>query len=223
VAARSRRHEFDSKPVRLQGGATGAHHIALLPLGLADCVSQTDRAVIVGHFLPPVGRDVSELSTRVRNSLHFALATALGKRNLALRLRPIFLSCEAANPMEVTLGTNFARALKADAFIAGEVAHQPTRYLMNIYVSDAYGLFDGPELSRDIPVDLDRPSDTEMPGDAYVAVLAALAAGLKRKDDCVNVIEVVSIIRNLVQMLPSYVEDLRKECQPHLPQAGLVR
>jgi hypothetical protein len=219
----SPRHDPQSKPVQTGSPLPVTHDIALLPLGLGACVSKADHAFIVGHFPSPAIRDVSELSVRVARTLYFGLRTELGKRNFALKLQPIFPSCEAANPSEVTLGAAFAKALGAHAFITGEVAGNAPEFLMTIYVSDAYELFGGPELGKDIPVNLDRPSEAKMPGQTHVAVLAAMAAGLKKKDDCVSAIAVISIIAELVESIPAYVEQLQKECQARLPHAGLVR
>jgi Carboxypeptidase regulatory-like domain len=224
VSASSPRHDPKGWPVQLQTNSPLAtQDIELFPLGLSACVTK-DHAFIVGHFPSPANRNVSELSKRVADSLHFALRTELQKQStLKLQRPPSFPSCEAANPSEVRLGAAFAKALGAHAFITGEIAENAPQFLMTIYVSDAYELFSEPELGKDIPINLDRPSEARMPGQTHVAILAALAAGLKEKDDCSNALTVIQIIEQLIGSVPNYLEPLQKECRARVPHAGLVR
>jgi hypothetical protein len=142
-----------------------------------------------------------------------------------LELRPSFEPCDAAKPRTSKLGANFAKALRADAFVGGNVAPAdgPSSFTMSIHVSDAHGLFSSPEIASNKGINLDNPSGASVSGETYAAVLAAIAAGLAGKDDCVAAIAVLSVAEQLVDVIPSYITSLRSSCRSRVPNAGLRR
>ena len=79
ASAHSQSHETNKSNFQVNAGTPieTAHNILLFPLGVTACRSQTNHSVIVRHFLSPVGRDFSDLPTRVAQSLDFALNTRL--------------------------------------------------------------------------------------------------------------------------------------------------
>jgi hypothetical protein len=202
----------------------------LSPLGVSACLLRegspvmTERLVIVGHFLSPIGKkDVSDLSVRVVRSLEFALNTRLQTVWLPEKLQPHFVPCDEVDPKTSRLGAPYARALRADAFISGDVADAPPKFTLNTYVSDAYDLWNVPVTAINKDVDLNNPSESSMAGETHAAVLAAIAAGFSKRNDCISAIAVLSVAEQLVDKIPSYVTKLRKDCEARLPNSGLAR
>jgi hypothetical protein len=61
----------------------------------------------------------TNLSARIARSLEYALNTRLQTVRLNLELLPSFEPCDAAKPRTARLAANFAKALRADAFVGG--------------------------------------------------------------------------------------------------------
>jgi hypothetical protein len=225
ASVRGQNYEISKTNFQVRAGTPveATHNISIFPLGVTICRSQTDHSVIVGHFLPPVGKDFSDLSARVARSLDFALNTRLQTVHLSGSLQPSFEPCDAANPKTPRLGGDFARALRADAFINGDIADGPSSFTVNTYVSDAYDLFSVPATVTNRSVDLSNPSGASMAGETHAAVLAAIAAGLAKKDDCITALTVLSVAEQLVEVVPQYMSSLRKACEARLPNRDLAR
>jgi len=227
ASARSEGHGVTRSDFQVTDGRpfNNTHDLALFPTGVTDCRSQTRHSVIVGHFLPPVGKDFVDLSTRVARSLEYALNTRLQTVRISLELLPSFEPCDAAKPRTPRFASNFAKALRADAFVGGEIAAltgSPT-FTVTIYVSDAHGLFSVPPMASNRSVDLSSPSGASITGDTYSAVLASVAAGLAKKNDCVTAIAVLAVAERLVDQIPPYLTTLRRTCETRIPNAGLIR
>jgi hypothetical protein len=227
ASARSAVHGVTKSNFQVNGGTPVATtlNIGLFPTGLTDCRSQTNHSVIVGNFLPPEGGVLSDLSTRIARSLEFALNTRLQAVRLTLALLPSFEPCDAAKPKTARLGANFAKALRADAFVAGDITHAAGSpdFTVSFLVSDAYGLFSNPEIASNKSVNLDNPSGASVSGETHAAVLAAIAAGLAGKDDCVTAITVLSVAERLIDVIPPYITKLRNTCQSRVANVGLRR
>ena len=200
-------------------------NLSVYPTGVEECRSQTSPSVVVGNFLAPLGENFAELSRRVAQSLEFALNTQLQAVRVTLEHPPSFEPCEVAKPRTPVLGAKFALALRADAFVAGNVAKTDgaSTFTVSLYVSDAYGLLNSPAVAANKSVDLNNPSGASLTAETHVAVLAAIAAGLANRKDCESAITVLSVAERLVAAVPQYVADLRKKCQASLPNAGLRR
>lgn len=224
LSAHSGSHDTGRSSFQVSGGAPvgDAHDIALFPAGVAACRSQTGHSVIVGHFLPPVGSSFPDLSTRVARSLDFALTTRLQTAHLDPGLQPSFEPCDAAKPRTAKFAASYAKALRADAFVLGDIAETPPHFEVRTYVSDAHDLLSAPAIATSRSVDLANPSGAEMAGDTHAAVLASVAAGLARKGDCVTAITVLAVAEQLVDMVPAYVTALRRDCEAAVPNAGLL-
>lgn len=224
VSARSHSHDLSRSSFQVSDGAPigDAHDIALFPAGVAACRSQTSHSVIVGHFLPPTGGSVSDLSTRVARSLDFALTTRLQTLHLDRALQPSFEPCDAAKPRTPRFGADYARALRADAFVLGDIAEAPPHFTVRTYVSDAHDLLNQPVVASSESVDLDNPSGAEMAGETHAAVLASVAAGLAGNGDCVTAISVLAVAEQMAETVPGYVTELRRHCEGALPNTGLL-
>jgi hypothetical protein len=95
---------------------------------------------------------------------------------------------------------------------------------VNTYVSDAYDLFSEPAASTNKSVDLSNPrSDASMAGETHTAVVAAIAAGLAKKNDCTTAIDVLKVAAGLTEVVPTYIYDLRKSCEARVPNIGLLK
>jgi hypothetical protein len=228
ATARSAAHGITRSNFQVNRGTPvdTAHDIEVFPTGVIQCRSQTDHTIIVGNFLPPTGGGaLSDLSRRIARSLEYALNTRLQAVRLTLDQLPSFEDCDTAKPRTPRLGTNYAKALRADAFVGGDVSHSDgaTGFTVSFQVSDAYGLFGSPEVTLNKSVSLDSPSGASMSGETHAAVLASIAAGLAGKNDCVTAIAVLSVAERLVDTIPPYVTRLRKTCEARVPNAGLRR
>ena len=227
ASARSGGHGVTRSNFQVNAGTpvATAHNIALFPSGVTDCRSQTGHTVIVGHFLPPDGRNLADLSMRIARSLEYALNTRLQTVRLTLELLPSFEPCDAAKPQTPRLAANFAKALRADAFVGGDIAAADGSpgFTVSIYVSDAHGLFNTPEMAFNRSVDLNNPSGASMSGETHAAVLSSIAAGLAGKNDCVSAIAILSVAERLVEVIPPYITSLRRSCKSRVPNVGLRR
>lgn len=225
VSAKSGAYELNKLNFQVNAGTpVGAtQDIALYPLGVAACRSNAGHLVVVGHFLPPLGSDFTDLPDRVAQSLDFALNTKLQTVSLSAELQPSFEPCPAAKPKTAKLGANYAKALQADAFVSGNIAAEgPAQFSVSTYVSDAHNLFGAPKVATSKSVDLNNPSGANIAADIHVAVLASIAAGLAQKDDCVGAITVLSVAELLLDPAPPYLVTLREQCEARLPNIGLL-
>jgi hypothetical protein len=227
VTAGNSDHGPKTLNVRVTGGqSAGAFDIEIFPAGLLECLSKSDHSVIVGSFLPPVSAGaMSDLSRRIAISLEFALKTRLQAVHLTLAKQPSFEPCEPAKPTTTKLGANYAKALKADAFVAGDVTHEAgvPGYSVSFYVSDAYDFFADPQVASNPSINLNSPSGASVSDATHAAVLTSIAAGLAKKNDCLNSIKVLNVAEKLMDSIPPDLKSLRKECDLRLPNIDLRR
>jgi pimeloyl-ACP methyl ester carboxylesterase len=226
LSVRTQNYESNKTDILVRNGMPmqSQYEIPILPLGISACKNQSDHSIIIGHFVPPIHDNFSDLSLRIARTLDYALNTRLQTVHLSEALQPSFEPCEDARPRTDRLGASFAKALRADAFINGDISDGPNRFTVNTYVSDAYNLFQRPIVSTNKHVDLSNPrSDASIATETHTAVLAALAAGLAGKGDCVSAIAVLAVAEQLAQPAPSYISGLRKGCETRLPNGGLTR
>jgi len=196
------------------------YDVGLLIPAIASCSSASKHSVIVGHFLPPVDHAYLELSEHVAKVLDFSLNVELQKVHLDKSLQPDFEPCNEANLKIPRLGKNFARAVRADAFVAGNVGSGEP-YTVTTDVSDAFELFDRPESTVSRNVDIDNPAVAILKPETHAAVLGSVAAGLAAKD-CENALAVISVARRIVKDAPEYLSVLQHKCQDQLPHIGLL-
>lgn len=225
ASTHSEAYDVAKKDFQIAGGTPVVTrlNVKVFPAGVTDCVSRNSHSVIVGHFLPPGERNFSELSRRVAETLGFALNTRL--QTLGLTLELSFEPCEAAKPRTPRFGSNFAKALRADAFLGGSIAiaDGSPGFTVSIYVSDAYGLFQNPAAATNRNLDLYNPSGASVTGETYVALLAAVATSLTANNDCVTAITILSLAHRFVDVIPPYITNLRDSCRLRIPNTGLGR
>jgi hypothetical protein len=222
AAANSPNHTLATRPFQvIDGAASGAHDIALFPIGVTACQAGTLHSVIVGHFLPPLSSSRTDFPERVARSLESALNIRLQAVYLPPELQPSFEDCAEAKPKTPKFGARLARALGADAFVGGNIADDPPAYTVSTYVSDAHDLFPSPPVITSRSINLENFDEASISNDAYAAVLGAIAAGLA-KNDCVTAITVVKAATDLVEPDPPYLADLRAKCEARIPNTGLL-
>jgi hypothetical protein len=197
------------------------YDVALLIPAIASCPSASKHSVIVGHFLPPVDHAYLELSEHLAKVLDYSLNVQLQEVHLDESLQPQFQPCSEAKLETAKLGKNFARAVKADAFISGTVGSGPP-YTVATEVSDAFELFDRPKETLSENVDIDNPTVAILKRETHAAVLGSVAAGLATKKDCENSLAVISVAERIVKDIPKYLLDLQRRCQDQLPNIGLL-
>ena len=195
--------------------------VALLIPAIASCPSKSKHSVIVGHFLPPVDHDYLELSEHVATAMDYSLNMELQKVHLDKSLQPDFEPCNEAKLKNAKLGKKFARAVKADAFVSGNVSSGPP-YTVTTEVTDAFELFDRPESTISQNVDIDEPTTATLKPETHAAVLGSVAAGLATNEDCENSLAVVSVAKRIVKDIPNYLLELQQGCQAKLPNNGLL-
>jgi len=196
------------------------YDVALLIPAIASCSSVSKHSVIVGHFLPPVDHAYLELSEHLAKVLDYTLNVQLQEVHLDKSLQPDFEPCNEAKLKIAKLGKNFARAVRADAFVSGAVGSGPP-YTVTTEVSDAFELFDRPESTTSQNVDIDHPTKAILELETHAAVLGSVAAGLAVKD-CENSLAVISVAERIVKDIPKYLLDLQRRCQDQLPNNGLL-
>ena len=125
-------------------------------------------------------------------------------------------------PRTPRLASNFAKFLRADAFVGGNVANGSPTFTVSTYVSDAYGIFATPQVSVSSNVDLSNPATTAMAGETHAAVLAAVAASLAGEGDYVRAIDVIAAAEQLVDSPQPFLADLRRNFESQLPNTGLL-
>jgi hypothetical protein len=206
------------------GAALRMVDVLLDPEWVSNCRASTSHSVVVGYFLPPSPSGIeSDLTERVARTMGFDLTILLQQAHLRQDLQPTFEPCPAARPRTPQSGSIFARALSADAFVGGDVAHRASAFRVSTYVSDAYGRLGAFVLAVNESVDLDNPSGTKLAVETHAAILASVAASLVEKNDCVSAISVLTIAKQLVVNIPAYVTQLEDACRNKLPNSGLLR
>ncbi|MGO6950361.1 carboxypeptidase-like regulatory domain-containing protein [Rhizobium johnstonii] len=214
-----------SVPIQFQNGA--ALQNPTIPMALhwiGACKAGFDHSVVVGYFLPPAATGAqTDLTERVARSMSFALAIKLQQIYLAPDLQPSFEPCPAAKPRTPQLGASVAKALFADAFVGGDVAHlDSASFKVSTYVSDAYGRLGPFVVAVNRSVDLDSPSGATMADETHVAVLAAVAAGLINKQDCATAMKVLNVAEQMTTPAPDYLVRMKDYCVAQLPNRRLL-
>jgi hypothetical protein len=197
--------------------------VALVREEVAACRAARERRVVVGHFRPPTAVGGNDFGARVADTVRFELARFQQTRIAADQL-PMVLSCERIDERENLPA--MAKALQADALLAGTVSRAPgTRFNVAMFVGDQHGLFNAtgePITSRNI--DLDDPSATRIDRAASTAIVLALLKGYQKANRPAECVELSAAAGALLGgTLPQPIVDVRAECQRALPARGLTR
>ena len=198
------------------------YELTLLPKELADCLGETGKKVVVGHIRPPFGETVADLPARIAEALQFDLLTRLQAKHLNAEVQPIFESCAGAKPKSIMHGGQWARALKAHAFLGGSVSRGQSDFDVSTHVSDAYDLFDGPQLSKNHAVDLNDPSAAQMDPKTHATILVAVAKGYENARLYAACVDTTFVAEGILGKSGPTIIAVRESCQAKLRHTGLV-
>lgn len=206
-----------------------AYTVQMLPEELARCVRGVPYLVTVGRFFdPPSGANVGQLSGYLARALSLKLAPELQKKHLPGDLQLTFVECTSASPHSLTHLANYARALGAQVFIAGDVIETGARYRVRTYFGDRYGVFDANTSVVNENVDIQDPAAVALDASTYAYMLVALTHGYvekKRYAECVDIcVAAEQLLRELMpgQAPPPVITEQRKFCQTRTANAGLL-
>jgi hypothetical protein len=205
-----------------------SYRIALVPNAVADCQRQRLHTVVVGHFRSPAGAPaLLELASRIKEKLAYDVGAKFQKDIFVKESLPLFLACEQIIPQDEVDYANFAKVLKADAFLAGSVApagvggSQKVKVTMSI--ADQFGLLSPPTRATSPNIDLDNPEASSLQAAAQTAIFTALIAGYERSRNFSECVRAVSVAQEAIGTLPPDLIEARKRCQRATPNIGLVR
>jgi hypothetical protein len=198
------------------------YKLTLLPKELAGCLGETGKKVVVGHIRPPLGETVADLPSRIAEALQFDLLTRLQEKHLNSEVQPIFEACAGAEPKSIMHGGQWARALKAHAFLSGSVNRGQSDFDVSTLVSDAYDLFDGPQRSKNHAVDLNDPSAAQMDPKTHATILVAVAKGYENARLYAECVDTTVVAEGILGASSPMIIAVRASCQAKLRHTGLV-
>ena len=194
--------ESRSTVLRLDGDAFAEGIIVhLLPRSVAGCriiggqpadpgtQGQSGHGVVVGHFRLPGADQDPDLSSRIAEALTYNITPWLQEEHGGTEFLPLFVACDLAVPLSITLAGQMAGALGADALVIGDVEPSDNAYTVSTYVGDSHNIFNPPRTTLSEAVTLNRPSVAQLDTETRIAILTALIAGYEsheRFDECVG-------------------------------------
>ena len=198
------------------------YRVSLLPKELAKCRKPKGHCVIVGYFNAPLSASYSNLSIRIAYALTYNLLTLLQKYHIDPVLQPTFLACDEAKPRAIDLGENFARVLKADAFLFGDVQQAMPGYDIRTYVSEPYDIFSIPPSSTNPKVNLEDSGAAELNKATHAAILTAIAGGYEREGRFAEGIETTIAAERILGRLTTEAKEIRERCKRNIPHHKLL-
>ena len=206
-----------------------AYHVEMIPEGLAACPRGTPYLVTVGRFFdPPSGDNVATLSGRLARALSLQLAPELQKKHLPQDLQLSFVECTSASPHSLAHLANYAKAVGAQVFIAGDVIESGARFTVRTYFGDRYGVFPSTASVVNEDIDIRDPGAVVLGADTYAYMLVALTHGYVEKEHyaaCVDIcVAAEQLMRELLpdQVPPRVLSNQREFCQARTANAGLL-
>lgn len=200
-----------------------SYKLSLLRNEAKGCTPTSGRMVVVGHVRSPASasHDLA-LSQRVGEVLQYDLLTEVQKTHLPPAQQPMVQACPDAQPRMLGEHLDWARALKADAFVVGSAAPVDSRFKVDMQVSARYT--DPPALPSLVstpPMNLDLPPSADLGRAALAPIMIALLRGYleeKRYPECVE----FSVAAEHALGKSAILGELRKTCQDKLPNRGLL-
>ena len=222
-------HVPDDTDVVITSGSPDreSYVVALVPTLLAECRRDRDHLVVVGHFRPPSESADPELAARIKDTLNYELLTPMQRVGIAQDLQPMILDCGKVQPRADADYPGIAKALKADAFLAGYVTPASStsspKVKVEMVIADRYGLLVPPARASSPDVDLNDPAAARLSPDAHVAILTALIAGYEKAGMAAECVEASNAAEGVVGALPARLAEARERCLQSLPNRALLR
>jgi hypothetical protein len=205
-----------------------AYAFDLLPSAVADCRRGSNHVVVVGYFRPPASQaGDTGLADRVKDTLDYDLLAPMQLVGVPTGMQPTILACGNVQPRAATDYPALARALGADAFLAGYVTApaSPTnpKVKVEMVIADRHGVLQPPARASSPDVDLDDPAAARLSAAAHVAILTALVAGYEKAGQSAECVEVTNAAERVVGTLPPGLAQARERCTQKLPNRALLR
>jgi len=201
-----------------------SYKLALPRNEVIGCVPESGRTVVIGHVRAPAAATHDlELSQRVSEVLQYDLLTEIQKTHLPSAQQPSVLACPNAQPRTLKEHANWARALKADAFVVGAAAEPVNnRYRVDMQVTARYAdTVSLPTLASTPPMNLNLPSSADLGRAALEPIMIALLRAYLKEERYAECVEFSMAAEHALGKLPALIE-LRKSCQIKLPNRGLL-
>lgn len=199
-----------------------SYRFSLLRDEAQDCASTWARTVVVGHVRPPVSAagDLA-LSQRIGEVLQYDLLTEVQKTHLPPEQQPVVLPCPKALPRNLVEHGDWARALKADAFLVGSAEPVDRKFRVDLQVTSPY--FDSPlplPASTQL-LNLDRPESADLGRAALTPILQALLMAYLKDKRYAECVEFAAAAQRAVGTKPE-LSRLYQDCRAQLPNQGLL-
>jgi TIR domain-containing protein len=229
LTVRHEGHEPATNDVVITSGSPDRDEYAfeLLPTLLVNCRRESSHLVVVGYFRPPSATADPDLSARIKDTLNYELLTHTQLAGIEQELQPLVVDCGKAQPQADTDYHGIARALKADAFLAGYVTSPPStsspKVKVEMRIADQFGVLKPPARTSSPDVNLDDPAAAQLSPEARVAILTALVAGYEHAGNAAECVEASNAAAGVVGALPEKLAQARERCLQSLPNRALLR
>ena len=187
------------------------------------CAPGPGRTVVIGHVRAPASATHDlELSRRVSAVLEYDLLTGIQKVHLPPAQQPAVLSCPNAQPRTLKEHSDWARALKADAFVVGAAEPVNSRFKVDMQVSARYADSASlPALVSTPAMNLDLPSSADLGHAALEPITIALLRAYLKEGRYAECVEFSMAAESALGKSAALLE-LRQSCQVKLPNRGLL-
>jgi len=187
------------------------------------CAPEAGRTVVIGHVRAPASatHDLA-LSERVRAVLEYDLLTEIQKTHLPSAQQPSVLACPNALPRTLKEHSDWARALKTDAFVVGAAEPVSSKFKVDMQVTARYAdAASLPTLVSTPAMNLDLPSSADLGRAALEPIMIALTRAYLNEARYAECVEFSMAAEHALGKVPVLIE-LRKSCQIKLPNRGLL-
>lgn len=213
-----------SQQVIVTAGRTSLHsyRFNLLRNEAQDCVPTWARTVVVGHVRPPTAAtgDLG-LSQRIGEVLQYDLLSEVQKTHLPPEQQPVVLPCPKAQPRNLMEHADWARALKADAFLVGSAEPVDRKFRVDLQVSSQYGEPGLPQPASTQPLNLDRPESADIGRAALTPIMRALLKAYQKDRRFAECVEFAVAAQRVLGVKPE-INKLYLDCKAQLPNQGLI-
>lgn len=200
-----------------------AYAVELMPVELRGCRGARARLVVVGYFgNPATGADAPQLAYTLVTGLQSKLLPELQKHHLPTDFQPVFQACPDARPASPSYLDDYARTLRADAFLSGDVLQTGPSYRVRTYVGDRHGVFDPPRSVVNDDVAVADPAAAELDVATHAYLLVALANGYAEEQRYAECVDVCVAAEQLLGAAVPEIAEQRERCRSNTDNAGLV-
>jgi len=199
-----------------------SYRLTLLRNEAQDCAPAWARTVVVGHVRQPIAAvgDLA-LSQRIGEVLQYDLLAEVQKTHLPPEQQPMVLSCPKAQPRTLAEHGDWAKALKADAFLVGSAEPVKQQFRVDLQVTSQYGEPGLPLPASTPPLNLDRPESADLGRAALSPIMQALLKAYLKDGRFAECVEFATAAQRVLGMKPE-INKLYQDCRARLPNQGLI-